>query len=376
MAGIYIHIPFCKTRCVYCDFYTRTDFNKKSPYIAALCKEIELRKDYLDSENIDTVYFGGGTPSQLDMEELRIILEVVSANFTISENPEITLEANPDDLSEVYLSGLLQLGVNRLSMGVQSFDNEKLQFLNRRHSAEKALQAVGLSKKSGFSNISIDLMYGLPEQTLTEWENTLEKAIRLDIQHISSYHLIYEEGTKLYGLLSSGKVASVKEDISLSMFSSMIDKLSQAGFVHYEISNFGKDGYFSRHNSSYWQGVKYLGLGAAAHSYDKESRSWNVSSINKYIESINSGSPYMDKEILDEKINYNDFVLTGMRTMWGVSAEKLKERFGEKYRTYFERNIQKHIESGSVRKDKEAYKLTRNGIFISDTVMSDLMYIG
>lgn len=375
MAGIYIHIPFCKTRCIYCDFYTRTDFSKKSPYVHALCKEIELAADYLNGEVVDTIYFGGGTPSQLSQDELQTILTSLSDNFPVNKDAEITLEANPDDLTGEYLSGLLRGGFNRLSMGVQSFNDNELLFLNRRHSAEKALNAVKMSQECGFRNISIDLMYGLPGQTLSRWEDNLDKAISLDIQHISSYHLIYEEGTKLYKLLNAGKINPVDEDISLDMFSLMIDKLTDAGFIHYEISNFGKEGYFSRHNSSYWKGTKYLGLGAAAHSYNTTHRSFNIPSITKYIQSVESGFPDMEIEELDGKDRYNDFVLTGMRTMWGVSAKKLKEQFGDKYMTYFEKNIRKHIESGAVQKCKEVYKLTRKGIFISDTIMSDLIYI-
>ena len=252
MAGIYIHVPFCKTRCIYCDCYTRTDLSKKSPYVAALCKEIELATDYLDGEAINTIYFGGGTPSQLTIEDLKLILNTISDRFTINENPEITLEANPDDLNEEYLSSLLAIGFNRLSMGVQSFNDEHLKSLNRRHSSQKAIDAVRMSQQAGFKNISIDLIYGLPQQTMSDWTESLDKAISLDIQHISSYHLIYEEGTKLFKLLNSGRVNPVDEDTSLDMFSLMIDKLSEAGFIHYEISNFAKDGYFSRHNSSYW----------------------------------------------------------------------------------------------------------------------------
>ncbi|MDL2214706.1 radical SAM family heme chaperone HemW [Dysgonomonas sp. OttesenSCG-928-M03] len=375
MAGIYIHIPFCKTRCVYCDFYTRTDLSKKSPYLDALCKEIGLVKDYLDGEVIKTIYLGGGTPSQLSINELQIILSTLSDNFTINDDSEITLEANPDDLNEEYVSALLDLGFNRLSMGIQSFNDTHLKYLNRRHSAQKAIDAVKTSQQAGFKNISIDLIYGLPQQTMLDWTESLNKAIDLNIQHISSYHLIYEEGTKLCRLLNSGKVKPVDEDTSLDMFSLMIDKLSEAGFIHYEISNFGKDRYFSRHNSSYWLDQKYLGLGPSAHSYNKTHRRLNVPSIAKYINGIESGSPEIEIERLDIDTRYNDFVLTGMRTMWGISAEKLMRQFGKKYLFYFEKNIQKHIQAQTVILINDTYKLTRKGIFISDSIMSDLMYI-
>lgn len=375
MAGVYIHVPFCKTRCIYCDFFTRTDMGQKTPYIESLCREIELRADYLGGEPIDTIYFGGGTPSQLSPDNLKSVLDAVYSCFPVNKKAEITLEANPDDLSEKYLNSLIELGFNRLSMGVQSFDDDLLHFLNRRHSAQKAIQAVQAAQKAGFSNISIDLMYGLPGQTISVWHNTLEIAAQLQVQHISSYHLIYEEGTKLYKLFNEGAIKTIDEELSLKMFSDMIDSLSNAGFIHYEISNFGKEGYFSRHNSSYWQGVKYLGIGPSAHSYNRTDRSWNIASIPKYIDGITTSKPDIEEEILTDNERYNDFVLTGMRTMWGVSEEKLREQFGKEYLTYFEKNIQKHIASGSVKKEKEVYSLTRKGIFISDTVMSDLMCV-
>ncbi len=376
MAGIYIHVPFCKTRCNYCDFFTRTNQSQKSPYINALCKEIDIRADYLGEEIIHTIYFGGGTPSLLSHTELQSVLNAIKARFKISDDTEITLEANPDDLTKSYLSGLISLGFNRLSMGIQSFDDKLLTFLNRRHSANKAIESVNMAKTCGFRNISIDLMYGLPGQTLPIWEESLEKAIDLNIQHISSYHLIYEEGTKLYRLLKKGELIPTPEDTSLAMFSTMIDKLENAGFIHYEISNFGKDSYFSRHNSSYWLDEKYLGIGPASHSYNKENRSWNISSIPQYIEGIQSGIPNLDKEILDEKSSYNDFILTGMRTMWGIKKSELEKRFSRNKILYFEKNIRKHLESETVIFVKGTYKLTRKGIFISDSIMSDLMYIG
>lgn len=375
MAGIYIHVPFCKTRCVYCDFFTRTDQKLKNPYVKALCNELQLRANYIGSEVIDTIYFGGGTPSQLHYQDLETILKAIRQQFEVNPQAEITLEANPDDLSAKFVSELLSIGFNRLSMGVQSFDNDFLKFLNRRHSAEKAIEAVKTAQEGGFNNISIDLMYGLPQQNISIWEKTLNTAIELNVEHISSYHLIYEEGTKLYRLLNKGEVKSVDEELSLDMFSLMIDKLKEAGFAHYEISNFAKNGRFSQHNTSYWQDVKYLGLGPAAHSYNRENRSWNVSSIPLYIEGVKSGTPNLEIETLDDKTRYNDFVLTGMRTMWGVNKSKLKNLFNEKMLSYFEQNIQKHLNSETVILSDGTYRLTKNGIFISDSIMSDLMYI-
>ncbi len=375
MAGIYIHVPFCKTRCAYCDFFTQTDMSGKALYVKAIAKEIELRSGYLGNEVIDTIYFGGGTPSQLSEDNLRFILSAISGNFTVNKKAEITLEANPDDLDTPYLLSLRELGFNRLSIGVQSFDDNQLAFLNRRHSAQKAVDAVNSARQAGFDNISIDLMYGLPSLTMPVWNDTLDKAIGLNISHISAYHLIYEEGTPLYRLLKQGKINPVDEELSLEMFSTMIDKLTAAGFIHYEISNFGKENCFSRHNTSYWLGVKYLGLGAAAHSFDAKSRSSNIASISRYVESINSGKPCVDVEILDAKSQYNDFILTGMRTRWGIDASELEKRFGTLFLQYFRKNIEKHILSGNVVKDNTHYRLNRKGLFISDTVMSDLMYI-
>lgn len=375
MAGIYIHVPFCKTRCTYCDFFTKTDLSLRTSYIEALGKEIELRSGYLGREIIDTIYFGGGTPSQLSTEELQFILKTISHNFIINESPEITLEANPDDLDEDYTHSLLSIGFNRISIGVQSFDDNHLQFLNRRHSAQKAADVVKTAQQAGFENISIDLMYGLPAMTIDEWHETLDKAIGLHVQHISAYHLIYEEGTPLFRLLDEGKISPVNEDLSLEMFSTMIEKLTKAGFIHYEISNFGKENYFSRHNTSYWLDTKYLGLGPAAHSYNGDSRSWNISSIPAYIKSIKNGSPDIEQEILTPQNKYNDYILTRMRTMWGINITELKEKFGEDMLQYFLNNINKHLSSENVILTDNQYKLSQKGIFISDHIMSDLIYV-
>lgn len=376
MAGIYIHVPFCKTRCIYCDFFTRTDQKLKNPYVNSLCKEVLIRADYLSGEIIDTIYFGGGTPSLLHRDDLESILKSIRSSFIVSPGAEVTLEANPDDLSEQYLSNLVALGFNRLSIGIQSFDNDLLKSLNRRHSSERAVQAVRMAQMQGIKNISIDLMYGLPQQEMGKWKKTLDTALALDIQHISSYHLIYEEGTKLNRLLKKGEVRAVEEEVSVDMFSYMIDTLRGADFIHYEISNFAKDGYFSRHNSSYWLDVKYLGLGPAAHSYNQVNRSWNISSIPLYVEGVKSEFPNIETEILDEKTRYNDFVLTGMRTMWGIDRSNLEEKFGEYMLNYFIRNIEKHMIAKTVEYSHGSYKITKNGVFISDSIMSDLMYIG
>lgn len=376
MAGLYIHVPFCKTRCIYCDFYTRTHMEQKSPYVSALCKELALRSNYIGSETISTIYFGGGTPSQLSESDFNAIFDAIYKTFEVDTDAEITLEANPDDIDEEYVNMLRQTGFNRLSMGVQSFDDEQLRFLNRRHSAKKALEAVQRSQKAGFDNISIDLMYGLPNLRSDIWNRTLDTALSLNIQHISSYHLIYEQGTKLYRLLQKGDVKSVDEELSVEMFSTLINRLSEAGFIHYEISNFGKKGHFSRHNSSYWLGAKYLGIGPSAHSYNGVDRCWNVSSISKYIEGIEANKPHIETEKLDLHTRYNDFILTTMRTMWGIDRNKLKKQFGEKLAQYCDKNIERHLRSGDVLLHEDNYTISSKGIFISDSIMSDLMYVG
>lgn len=376
MAGIYIHVPFCKTRCIYCDFYTRTDMSPKHKYVSAVCREIELRRDYISNEIVKTIYFGGGTPSQLSYGDFQRIFDTIRANFTVVSDAEITMEANPDDLDAKYIETLRGLPFNRLSIGIQSFDDNELKFLKRRHSAERAIDAVSLCKSSGYNNISIDLMYGLPNQTMDIWQRNLEQAINLDVQHISSYHLIYEQGTRLYRLFRLGDVKPVDEDLSVQMFSTMIDSLSDVGFQHYEISNFARDGLYSKHNSSYWLGEKYLGLGPAAHSFDGQNRAWNIASISKYVEGIGQGSPAIETEYLDKNTGYNDFILTGMRTMWGVNLVVLENRFGTSMKDYCMKNVRKYINQGFVTNNDNVLKLTREGIFISDGIMSDLMWVG
>lgn len=375
MAGIYIHIPFCKHRCIYCDFYTTTNLIDRQNYMDALCREAELRKDYIEGEVVNTIYFGGGTPSLLQSADFEQIFHSLYKNFNVSADAEITLEANPDDLSSDYIKLLQDLPVNRLSMGVQSFNDKELKFLNRRHDAKQAIDVVQECRKAGFNNISIDLMYGLPEQTMDIWKYNLHQAVELDVQHISAYHLIYEEKTKLYRLLEKGRVKTIEENLSVDMFSEMIDQFRQACFEHYEISNFAKEGFISKHNSSYWLGTKYLGLGSSAHSYDGENRSWNISSVKEYIKGINNLKPNITTEYLDENMRYNDFILTGLRTKWGVDLKQLEQKFGDRKLNYCLQNIQKHIDRDKVIKVEDKLKLTQDGIFISDDIMSDLMYI-
>jgi len=370
MAGIYIHIPFCQTRCNYCDFFSSVSINKKTQYIDAVCQELALRKDYLNGENIRTIYFGGGTPSLLDKEDFeKIFTQMMKCK---GKNKEISLEVNPDDLTPQYLKSLKDLPFNRISLGIQSFNNSELRMLNRRHNAQKAIEAVKICQNAGFSNISIDLMYGLPGQTLQIWKDNLKQALELDIQHISAYHLMYEKETKLYNLLKQGKIAPIDETLSVEMFSEMIDILEVNGFEHYEISNFAKQGFASKHNASYWNGTHYLGVGASAHSFNGQARHWNVSDLDAYIATINQGKLPIETEIIDKKTSYNDFILTRMRTMKGISLSELKDLFGEEKEIYCLHQAQKHIQNQTVKIEDKYLKLTRTGIFISDGIMADL----
>ncbi len=372
MAGIYIHIPFCKTRCIYCDFFSSVSIGEKEKLVDALCNELQLREDYLQGQSVETVYFGGGTPSLLSIKELEKIL-IRIPNF--HDVKEVTLEANPDDITLDYLKNLIALGFNRISLGVQSFQDEELIFLKRRHNAQAAIEAIESCKIAGFNNISLDLIYGLPGQTIENWTNNLLQALKLDITHISAYHLIYEKGTLLNQLLTQGKIQPVDEELSLSLFSRMIDLLTANGFIHYEISNFGKKDFFSRHNSSYWTGKHYLGIGPSAHSYDGVSRQWNVSSMKKYLESITKGIVPFEKELIDNQMAYNDYILTGLRTMWGIDLNKISGQFGEKMKIYCLKSAQKHLQNKNLEQDGNILKLSRKGIFLSDAVMSDLMFV-
>lgn len=374
MAGIYLHIPFCKTRCTYCDFYMGTNESHIDAFVEALCVEATVRREE-SKEPIGTIYFGGGTPSRLHKHHFERIFETLYHYYAIEPDAEITVEANPDDLTEEYASMLAALPFNRLSIGIQSFDDKELQFLSRRHTAQEAIDAVKRCQQHGFKNISIDLIYGLPDQTIAVWQRNLEQALALDIQHISSYHLIYEERTRMHRLLQAGRITPVQEETSTRMFAMLIDRLTTAGFIHYEISAFGKEGLFSRHNSSYWKDVPYIGLGPSAHSYDGESRSWNVRSIVRYNKGAESGHFEREMELLSMEERYNEFILTGLRTMWGINLQELEKRFGKEFLDHCMRNVEPYLKRELVRQENDRLILTREGIFISDGIMSDLMWV-
>ena len=375
MAGIYIHIPFCKTRCAYCDFYSTTHEAWKQQYVDAVCKELVQRKDYLKGETVDTIYMGGGTPSQLSIAQLNALFATIEAHFPLSKHPEITIEVNPDDVSDSYAEGLKQTPVNRISMGIQTFDDATLRILNRRHTKQIARMATTRLREKDFQNISIDLMYGLPGETIEQWENDLHQAIALNVEHISAYHLTYEEGTPLYRRLQAGEVSEVSEELSLTFFNMLIDALTKAGYQHYEISNFCKPGMHSRHNSSYWQGIAYLGCGAAAHSFDGASRQWNIADIKAYIQGIETNAPCYEIEALDNATRYNEYIMTGLRTSHGISLDEVAARYGQPLADTCQKSATPHLESGKLITEENRIKLSREGIFVSDAIICDLMVL-
>lgn len=375
MAGLYLHIPFCAKRCLYCDFFSNTEMKYKESYIDAVVREMELRQKYIGNEPLETIYFGGGTPSQLNTDDFEKIFSAIHRLFDTSHCTEITLEANPDDMTPEYVSSLRTFPFSRVSMGVQSFNPDDLRFLNRRHSREQAIRSVALCKENGITNISIDLIYGLPGQTLSAWEANLEEALRLDVPHLSAYHLIYEEGTVLYKLMEAGKVKPVEEDTSVTLFAALIHRLTEAGYLHYEISNFARPECFSRHNSSYWNGKTYLGIGPSAHSYNGIEREWNISSLSSYLKGIATGRPDIETEPLNLHTRYNDYIITGLRTMWGINIHDIQKKFGDDMSGYCLLQAASHIKQGMLIQSGERLTLSKEGIFISDGIMSDLLWV-
>lgn len=375
MAGIYVHIPFCRRKCYYCDFYKTVNTSLTSKFISVLKGEIVQRKNYLDDESVETIYFGGGTPSVLNESELTEILGFLSQHFNVSPTVEITFEANPDDLSVEYLNGIYRAGVRRLSIGIQSLQNEFLKKMNRRHDANQAVEAVENAAKTGFNDISVDLIYGLPGLTRDQWKADLTRVFRLPVQHLSAYHLTYHEGTPFYTWLKKGTLKALKEVESILQFQVLVEMAKENGFEQYEISNFAKDRKYSKHNSSYWKGLKYLGIGPSAHSFNGVSRSWNVSHIESYIKAVEAGFSYSEEEILTENNKYNEYILTRIRTIWGVSIDDLKTGFGVEKANLFQQNIEKYIATGLVKQQSGIYTLTEKGMFVSDEIMANLMFI-
>lgn len=374
MAGIYIHIPFCKSRCIYCGFYSTTLLDLRKKYINAVCHEMELRKNYI-REPFSTIYLGGGTPSLLDEAELTKLFLYINNVYDVDRNAEITMECNPDDITPKFTNMLSRLPINRVSMGAQTFADSRLRLLHRRHSSDEVKHAVKLLRESGIKNISIDLMFGFPDESLSQWKEDISAALALNVEHISAYSLMYEEDTPLWKMLDTGKVKEIDEELSLTMFKELVCQLTDAGYEHYEISNFARPGYRSRHNSSYWHQVPYIGLGAAAHSFDLNSRQWNVADLKLYIEEINNGIIPMEREELDNDTTFNDIITTALRTSDGIDLNAMETRLGKRYRNTLISAAGKHIEQGLLEIRHDRLRLTAEGIFISDMVMSDLMIV-
>ena len=374
MAGIYIHIPFCKSRCIYCGFYSTTLLDLRKKYINAVCREMELRKNYI-REPFSTIYLGGGTPSLLDEAELTELFLYINNVYDVDRNAEITMECNPDDITPEFTNMLSRLPINRVSMGAQTFADSRLRLLHRRHNSDEVKHAVKLLREAGIKNISIDLMFGFPDESLSQWKEDISAALALNVEHISAYSLMYEEDTPLWKMLDTGKVKEIDEELSLTMFKELVCQLTDAGYEHYEISNFARLGYRSRHNSSYWHQVPYIGLGAAAHSFDLNSRQWNVADLKLYIEEINNGIIPMEREELDNDTTFNDIITTALRTSDGIDLNALETRLGKRYRNTLISAAGKHLEQGLLEIRQDRLRLTSEGIFISDMVMSDLMIV-
>lgn len=394
--GIYIHIPFCKQACHYCDFHFSTSMGKKDKMISAIQKELFLRKDELNDEVVETIYFGGGTPSVLSSEEINSIIESVYENYQVVENPEITLEANPDDLTSTTLSqeasergspklvversrnqifeALKKARINRLSIGIQSFFEEDLKLMNRAHSAEEAEECIREATKH-FDNISIDLIYGIPEMTNERWIQNIEKALSFDVPHISSYALTVEPKTALASFIQKGIIKPVDDEIAQEHFNILLDKMEEAGFESYEISNFGKPGYFSKNNTAYWQQKKYIGIGPSAHSYDGQQRGWNINNNQKYIKSIENDELPIEIEELSTKDKYNEYVMTGLRTMWGVSLSRIQKEFGEQYYKYLMQQADKYLEENLLYRNDDLLIATKKGRFLADGIAADLFML-
>lgn len=373
--GLYLHIPFCKTKCHYCDFYSVSQTGLRNDWLNALLEELKMEPAFLGTERpvLRTVYFGGGTPSQLRFEEFERIFAAIEAHFDLSACEEITLEANPDDLTESYIADLRRLPFNRISIGVQSFDDSELQAINRRHTAAAAAEAICCCHRQGFGNISLDLMYGLPGQTVESFTKSLQVALSLPVQHISSYSLSWEEGSVLYAKLQSGALKQADEEFSEACFFLMKDLLEHAGFEHYELSNFALEGFASKHNSSYWDGSRYLGVGPGAHAYNGLVRRFNPPSLKRYVEGIREGSDFRETEELDASTRYNDFIITRLRTMRGLDLHELKAGFGSDMEAYCLKNASKSLRNGTLEQVGDRLRLTRKGLFVSDSVMSDLL---
>lgn len=374
MAGIYIHIPFCKQACHYCDFHFSTSLKHKDDMIRALQAEIGWRKDELGNEKIETIYFGGGTPSVLSVDEINKLIMAVHQHFEVTSDPEITLEANPDDLSKDKIKELSQTPINRLSIGVQSFFDDDLLLMNRSHNAQNAYESVAEARKY-FDNITLDLIYGIPNMSMEKWQANIDKALALSVPHISSYALTVEPKTALHHLIQKGEIPLPDDGVAHEHFLRLVEVLQANGFVHYELSNFGLPGYFSQNNTAYWQGKKYLGIGPSAHSFDGISRSWNVANNVRYIQHIDQQNLPSEKEYLSFADRYNEYIMTGLRTIWGVSLDKIQADFGAKFENYLRHNAQKHLDNQQLIIEGNHLKTTLQAKFFTDGIASDLFWV-
>ena len=370
MAGLYVHIPFCKSRCIYCAFYSTTSSDMAEKYVSALCRELDMRSDYC-APKWQTVYLGGGTPSTLSAQQLQRLF----SHIDCSHATEVTIECNPDDVTPAFASLLASLPVNRVSMGAQTFDDSRLRFLRRRHSASDVGRAVNTLRSAGIDNISIDLIYGFPEETLQQWDDDITSALSLDVEHLSAYCLSYEEGTPLHRLLDEGKVNESDDELTRAMYYRLIDRLAAAGYEHYEISNFALPGRRAIHNSNYWNSTPYMGIGAAAHSYDITSRQWNVSDLSLYIKEVEKGNLPFERENLDITERYNDTVMLSLRTCEGIDLGQLQSRFGTQLHDYLLSQSRQYEESGLLINEEDRLRLSRQGLYVSDMVITDLLKV-
>lgn len=373
MAGIYIHIPFCKQACHYCDFHFSTSVKKKHELVQSLCRELELRKSEL-TETVETIYFGGGTPSLLTAEELDLLLECVDTNYSIIDSPEITLEANPDDLTPEKIRELSDSKVNRLSIGIQSFFEEDLKMMNRAHNVKEALECIKNAIPQ-FKNISVDLIYGIPGMTRDRWLENIRTAISLGVPHLSCYALTIEPKTALDNFIKKGLMAPMDDALAQEHYTILIEETEKMGFINYEFSNFGKEGYQSQNNMAYWRGKSYLGIGPSAHSYDGTVRSWNVNNNTKYIKSIEKNQLPLEREVLSEKDKYNEYIMTRLRTQWGVSLREVDDNFGRDYRKYLMTQAQRSIENELLSLENNILTITKKGKFLCDGIAADLFLV-
>lgn len=374
MSGIYIHIPFCKQACHYCDFHFSTSLKKKDEMVLALAKELNLRKDEFADDVVETIYFGGGTPSILAIADLKFLIAEVFRNYNVVENPEITIEANPDDVTEDRIMEWAKTKINRLSIGIQSFFEADLKLMNRAHNSAEAKKCLEIAR-TYFDNISIDLIYGIPNMTTTNWEQNINLALAFGISHISSYALTVEPKTAFHKMVKNGIVSQPSDELALEHFHFLVDKLEQNGFIHYELSNFSKEGYFSKNNSGYWLGKKYIGIGPSAHSYNGISRSWNVSNNILYLKSLQENNLPAEHEILSPTDRYNEYVMTGLRTIWGVSLNKIETEFGKSFLDYINQQAFKYLEDDLLFIDNNILRTTKSGKFLSDGIASDLFML-